>query len=227
MAVYKKLALIQSKVNGLKKDTKAYNYDYVDGNKVLSAVRPMMKELNLLLMPEVTDIKTETINYGSYDRVAKATVTKTEVLATVTMRMSWVDAEDGEVVSQMWGATGLNGFDKGFGSALTYGERYYLLKLFHIPTDKDDVDAINTERDKDLEAYYQAQATASKPAVNYHPVDEKMYWQFIEAEANGKLCKSGKSCYNAWCEMTSPDAEALEKWQHDLENYKAAHNINN
>ena len=38
----------------------------------------------------------------------------------------------------------MNNWDKGLGSALTYGERYFLLKFFHIATDKDDVDAPRT-----------------------------------------------------------------------------------
>ena len=41
----------------------------------------------------------------------------------------------------------MNAWDKGLGSALTYGERYFLLKFFHIQTDYDDVDARQDESD--------------------------------------------------------------------------------
>lgn len=41
----------------------------------------------------------------------------------------------------------MNGFEKGLGSALTYAERYFLLKYFHIATDEDDID--NPERKND------------------------------------------------------------------------------
>src|SRR5690606_6435660 len=39
-----------------------------------------------------------------------------------------------------FGANGQNDWEKGLGSALTYGERYFLLKFFHIATDEDDID---------------------------------------------------------------------------------------
>ena len=44
----------------------------------------------------------------------------------------------------MYKRQGMNGFEKGLGSALTYAERYFLLKYFHIATDEDDID--NPER---------------------------------------------------------------------------------
>ena len=37
-------------------------------------------------------------------------------------------------------ANGQNDWDKGVGSAMTYAERYFLLKYFHIATDEDDID---------------------------------------------------------------------------------------
>lgn len=151
MAIYKKLAKIQAEVRGLTKNKGAYNYDYLTGDKLLSEIRPRMVELGLLLLPEVIDIKTDPITYDSWNKQGKFVEKKTEVLATVKMRMTWVDSEDNETLSQEWGATGMNAFDKGFGSSLTYGERYYLLKLFHIPTDRDDVDAIATVRDANID----------------------------------------------------------------------------
>ena len=148
MAIYKKLAQIQSEIRGLTKDKGAFNYDYLTGDKLLGEIRPRMVQLGLLLMPEVTEVKTEPITYDSWNKQGKYVEQKTEVLATVKMTMTWVDTEDNETLTQQWAGTGMNAFDKGYGSALTYGERYYLLKLFHIPTDKDDVDAIAKDRDE-------------------------------------------------------------------------------
>lgn len=214
MAVYKKLATIQSRVKGLTKDKDAFNYSYVTGDKVLGAIRPMMEELGLLLMPEVTDIKTEQITYETWDKAAKKVVSKTEVLDTLKMRMNWVDSEDGEVILQEWAATGQNAFDKGFGSALTYGERYYLLKTFHIPTDRDDVDAIATQRDADLEQYY-----ASQMEQPYKPMSPETYAKYIKCAAEGTKMKSGKTAFQSWSDQTHPDAEAIAKFYNDVENY--------
>ena len=65
---------------------------------------------------------------------------KSEILTKVMMKFTWVDVESGETDVNMFGANGQNDWEKGLGSALTYGERYFLLKYFHIATDEDDID---------------------------------------------------------------------------------------
>jgi hypothetical protein len=65
------------------------------------------------------------------------------------MRFTWVDVETGEKDENLFAANGQNDWDKGVGSALTYAERYFLLKYFHIPTDEDDID--NSLRDGKVE----------------------------------------------------------------------------
>lgn len=56
------------------------------------------------------------------------------------MRFTWVDIDTGEKDENLFGANGQNDWEKGLGGALTYGERYFLLKYFHIATDEDDID---------------------------------------------------------------------------------------
>ena len=60
------------------------------------------------------------------------------------LKFTWIDADSGETLVCHWASSGQNNWDKGLGSALTYGERYFLLKFFHVATDKDDVDAPRT-----------------------------------------------------------------------------------
>ena len=134
-----KLAALQSAVRGLGKDTKGKSYEYVSGSKVLDAVRPRMDELGLLLVQEVVDIRNERVDYtvGSDTKVKQ----KSEMFTSVSMLFTWIDTETEEKLPVRFAANGCNGWDKGLGSALTYGERYFLLKFFHIATDEDDVDA--------------------------------------------------------------------------------------
>lgn len=133
-----KLAALQSSVRGLGKDTKGNSYEYVSGSKVLDAVRPRMDELGLLLVQEVVDIRNERVDYtvGSDTKVKQ----KSEMFTSASMLFTWIDTETGEKLPVRFAANGCNGWDKGLGSALTYGERYFLLKFFHIATDEDDVD---------------------------------------------------------------------------------------
>lgn len=138
--IYQKLLKIQQHVESFVKNKKAFNFSYVDGNQVLNEIRPLMNSLGLLLKQEVIGLKNKRYDYTT----AKGNA-KTEVLSCVEMRFTWVDTITGEKDENYFAANGMNDFDKGVGSALTYGERYFLLKYFHIPTDADDVDAIKRD----------------------------------------------------------------------------------
>lgn len=143
MKLYEKLLTIQKKINGLGKDKSANNYKYVTGDKVLGEIKPLMNELGILLKQEVLSIENVRQDYktGVGTQYEKA---KSEINSKVMMRFTWVDCETGDKDENLFGANGQNDWDKGVGSALTYGERYFLLKYFHIATDEDDID--NPER---------------------------------------------------------------------------------
>ena len=134
-SLYKKLLTLQQAVVGLTKDKKGNSYDYVSGDKILGIVRPQMDKLGLLLTVDV--LRAE---YARQDYQTKNGA-KSEMFCTLELKFTWIDTDSGETLSNQWASSGMNGFDKSLGSALTYGERYFLLKFLHIATDKDDVDA--------------------------------------------------------------------------------------
>lgn len=138
MNIFQKLLEIQKQVNGLGKDKASFNYKYVTGSKVLEHIKPIMNEYGLILKQEVLSIDNDRIDY-----LNSKGASKTEVLSKVMMKFTWVDSETGERDENMFGANGFNEFEKGLGSALTYAERYFLLKYFHISTDEDDIDNPN------------------------------------------------------------------------------------
>lgn len=138
-ALLKKLLQLQKAVRGLAPNAQggstSAGYLYVNGSKILDIVRPKMDELGLLLVQQVDGIDNERVDYHVKSGQ------KSEILTKVTMTFTWIDTESGETLPVKFGANGCNGWDKGLGSALTYAERYFLLKFFHIATDEDDVDA--------------------------------------------------------------------------------------
>lgn len=148
MSIYKKLHTIQSRVNGLGKDKSSNSYQYVTGAKVLGVIKPLMNELGLLLKQEVTSITNDRMDYKVGIGTPKEKE-KSEILSKVMMKFTWIDTETGEKDENLFGANGQNDWEKGLGSALTYAERYFLLKYFHIPTDEDDID--NSLRDSKVE----------------------------------------------------------------------------
>lgn len=124
---------------GLKKDKKSNSYEYVTGTKVLEHIKPLMNDMGLLLKQEVVSIHNERMDYrtGIGTNYEKP---KSEILSKVMMRFTWIDTDSGEKDVNEFGANGQNDWEKGLGSALTYAERYFLLKYFHISTDEDDID---------------------------------------------------------------------------------------
>ena len=136
--LYQKLLNIQKRINGLGKDKKSFSYSYVTGDKVLGEIKPLMNELGLLLKQEIVSINNSRQDYTTKNGA------KSEILSKVMMQFTWIDVESGEKDVNSFGANGQNDFEKGLGSALTYAERYFLLKYFHIATDEDDID--NSDR---------------------------------------------------------------------------------
>lgn len=154
--IYQKLLAIQQHINGLSKDKKGFGFEYVTGNKVLEFIKPIMNEQGLLLKQEVISIENTRQDYQAKSGA------KSEINSKVMMRFTWVDTETGEKDENLFGANGQNDWDKGVGSALTYGERYFLLKYFHIATDEDDID--NPERKPE-----EAPSVAPKPQPKATP----------------------------------------------------------
>jgi hypothetical protein len=138
MNLFQKLLEIQKRVVGLGKDSKSFSYQYVSGSKVLEHIKPLMNEYGILLKQEVIDIDNTRQDY-----VTAKGVSKTEILTKAIMKFTWIDCETGDKDENYFAANGQNDFEKGLGSALTYAERYFLLKYFHISTDEDDIDNPN------------------------------------------------------------------------------------
>jgi hypothetical protein len=132
--LYQKLLHIQTKINGLGKDKSTYQYKYVTGDKVLGEIKPLMNQLGLILKQEVISIENTRQDYST------AKGSKSEILSKVMMQFTWIDCATGERDVNSFGSNGQNDWEKGLGSALTYAERYFLLKYFHIATDEDDID---------------------------------------------------------------------------------------
>jgi len=141
MNIYQKLLEVKKRVPYLQKDKKGHNYTYATPSNVLSTLNPILNEVGLLLKSEIIEGKTERIfqklkNIDVYVDGKKETriIDVHETLFNVSMRMTWVDVESGEKDENLWFSSGVNGDEKGFGSACTYAERYFMLKFFNIPT---------------------------------------------------------------------------------------------
>jgi len=158
-SVYPKLLEVRKKVTYLQKQAKGGQYDYVSSSQVLASVRTAMDEQGLLLLAAIVDY-----HVTAYDSKGR-----NSFFTELNMSMTWVDAETGDEVSLPWYAQGVDlAGEKGVGKALTYAEKYFLLKQFNIATDKDDPDAFQQAH----ETAEQKQATRDELIAELKVVDD-------------------------------------------------------
>ena len=215
MSVYKKLHQVQAATRSLAANTQgqtgAATYGYVSGAKLLGVIRPLMDQLGLILTQEVVEINNQPITYSTRSGE------KTEMFTTAHIRFTWVDADDGSTIVNDFFANGMNAWDKGLGSALTYAERYYLMKTFHIATDEDDIDALVKEEAIKTPARKQ---TAPAPIE----IDKETFWKLEDCYAKGVFCKSGMDCRTYYINNYHPTQEWINKFDDAVEDIRSANN---
>lgn len=141
MNVYQKIIEAKKVVKNFLKDAETSgkgSYTYTSGSQILSAIKEKMEEIGLLFLPvETVHRGWTTFNYkNSYGD------DKTDFIVEGELFYEWINADeptDRQRVSfEYYGQQ--NDISKAFGSALTYSERYLLLKSLGAPTDEDDPD---------------------------------------------------------------------------------------
>lgn len=227
MSVYKKMQQVQAATRSLAANaegqTGSARYNYVSGAKLLGVIRPLMDKLGLILTQEVVEIHNEPITYMTRNGE------KTEMFTTAHIRFTWVDTEDGSQVVNEFFANGMNAWDKGLGSALTYAERYYLMKTFHIATDEDDIDAL--VKDEAIKPAPSQAVQARRKAADraeippYTPMSPSQYWGVVKAYAEGKKTKTGGDYRETWAKTTNAREEHILQFDKDVDDYKAANNL--
>jgi len=131
-----------------------------------------MDERGVLLIPEIiSGLIHEKSQIGGKMHVTE-----------LKMKMTWVDAENPqETIPCEWYAQGTDQHEKGVGKALTYAEKFFILKFFNIATDQDDPDSFEAK----ISGEKPPKQADTKPASNKSPdtPDGEMsaaQWKFIE-----------------------------------------------
>ena len=168
--VYRKLLEVKKKVPYIQKDKAGFNYKYATPSAVFGVINPILNEIGLILITDVIESKSYEIAPKT-DKQGK--LKAAEWKFDLNFIFHWVDVETGEKVSIPWSASGCNGDDKGLGSALTYAERYFVLKQFNIPTDEDDPDAF---QDKHMSAEDKKEQAAKEKAEKADKAQELAHY---------------------------------------------------
>ncbi|MGW7931858.1 ERF family protein [Staphylococcus xylosus] len=131
--IWQKWADVKKNIEGFTKDAKGYNYDYVEGSQILYKIRSKMEEHGLLLYPSVNDYE---------HKETKNNKSKIEHIVLLKILYRIIDSETKDKIDVEFAAFGQQqDVAQAYGTALTYAERYFLLKMLNIPTDEDDPDA--------------------------------------------------------------------------------------
>ena len=147
MNLYQKINEVKKVVKTLSKDAETSGkgaYSYVSGSQILSMIKEKMEDLGLLFLP----VKTESRGWTTFEYENASGNAKTDFIVEGIVSYEWINAEEPSerqrVDFDYYGQQ--NDISKAFGSALTYSERYLLLKSLGAPTDEDDPD--KTTEDK-------------------------------------------------------------------------------
>lgn len=145
--IYQKLIEVRKVVSYLKKETEGSQYKYNPSSQVLMSVKDKMNEVNLLLIPAITDKRVNQSSIEYYDKDGRPTKRTITYFTELDMTMTWVNADNPEEkIVIPWYSQGVDiAGEKGVGKALTYAEKFFILKQFNIATDKDDPDSVQKD----------------------------------------------------------------------------------
>ncbi|RIN84883.1 single-stranded DNA-binding protein [Mammaliicoccus sciuri] len=135
--LYQRILDVKSNIEGFTKDAEGYKYNYVEGSQILHKIRKAMEENHLLIYPSVHHA-----DYKDIQVLVKGNM-KPNILVEMNMTYTFINTDNPkERLEIPFYAIGhQDDASKAYGTALTYAERYFLLKFFNIPTDEDDADA--------------------------------------------------------------------------------------
>lgn len=203
--LFQKLVEVRKSIGSLHKDAKGYNnnYQYVTGSQILSKIQDAMNYYNVLLFPKLLTQEVKTREYKTRNG-------KTVVEYTVfgQMEFTWINADNPvdklEVPFAYAGSQ--DDMARALGSALTYAERYFLIKSFNLPTDGDDPDSnqYNQHKNYNNQKNYQQQPQQQQ----YRNPQPPMQQQQVNADGEKMITAEQKQkLKNALKIVAGPKAE--------------------
>lgn len=149
MNLYQKLAIVQQEVDVIQKDKSGFGYKYVSEAELLPKINDAIVRVGVTYYPALVpeSLIVEPYTYTKKDKKGVETVVN-EWTAKAELCCYWVNNDNPEEkIIVPWAMVGNQGdSSQAFGSALTYSNRYFLLKYFHCATVEDDPDKIRSDQ---------------------------------------------------------------------------------
>lgn len=155
MNIHQRMLKILDMVGALQRTKQAYGYKYVPEEEIQAKVTAGMLKYGVMLYPTIVPgtISITPFSYEKYDKNAKGMVTKTEHICSAEMKYLWVNTDKPEDKIELdWAMVGMQEDPAmAFGAALTYTNRYALLKTFQIATSENDPDNYRSKQRETME----------------------------------------------------------------------------
>lgn len=153
MNLNQKIIELRKLVKVLKKEAQGNNHKYVSEDQILLAIGDKMDALGLLLEPQVNN---DSIHSYPHTYINSKGKEKKEIIVSGDMIYTWTDAESSESKEIQWTLMGQhNDAAQSMGAALTYANRYFLLKYFQVSTSEQDPDRLALQKLKSTQQDYE------------------------------------------------------------------------
>lgn len=138
LGIYKKMAAVTAELGRVKKNIKLQSYKAVSEGDVLAAVKPLEEKYGVYSYPEQRD----TVQVLCDDKF----------IIRIKTTYRFVDIEDGSSVTIESYGDGVDSLDKAPGKAMTYADKYALMKAYKIETG-DDPDYVESPKSPKCDAF--------------------------------------------------------------------------
>lgn len=142
MTIYEKILAVMQTVEYLQKDKmvetgNGRSYKAITDEKVLSAIRPAMITVGLIMLPIKMEQQRTDETVQAYDEKGRP-IEKINRVTSVNATYRIINTENpAEFVDIVSAGTGVDTQDKGVGKAMTYAKKYAILNSFLIPSGED------------------------------------------------------------------------------------------
>lgn len=156
--IYQRLAKVRKAVEVIEKNASGYGYKYVSEDEILAKVTGVMDKMHLTLIPSIVPgtFKVDPYVYEKTKLIKGEPHVETvsEIMTQSDMVFTWINDDNPEEKIEIpWAMVGHQADgSQGFGTALTYSYRYFLLKYFGVSTTTDDPDEWRSKQKEAEEA---------------------------------------------------------------------------
>lgn len=159
MNLYQKISKIRDITDAIKKNKSGYGYKYVSEDEILARVKAGMSKYHVTIYPAIQNGTVDVLQRDyqkkkfskAGDPLPPEDCVEYTTKSYLNMHIVNDDIPDDTIVVPWYMVATSSDTAQSFGSALTYANRYFLLKFFDIATPDDDPDAWRKKKQEAME----------------------------------------------------------------------------